>query len=256
MSNIREGAVLALCVLASFILMFTSEKDPGGPFRVLFNNTIGNFGQSVYEMTSYFRMEELVTRLETENNRLALKNLQMQDALLENIRLRQMLELRDRMNLEMVAAEVVGENPQNILNGLLLNEGQGRGIEKNVAVINADGLVGRIVRVDNDNSICEILLDRNSRVSAQIQRNRELGIIAWEGGQVLKLLYVSKTIQVLVGDVIITSGRSDIFPENIKIGIVVDVSLDTEGLFQEISVKPSVSYSRLEEVFVVTGGGR
>ena len=56
-------------------------------------------------------------------------------------------------------------------------------------------------------------MDRNCKVSAKIQRNRELGIVAWDGGAQLELLYIAKTIKVLKGDVIVTSGYSQIYPE-------------------------------------------
>ena len=170
--------------------------------------------------------------------------------MLENIRLRKLLGFRERTKLNLTAAEIIGQNPQDIFNGLILNTGKNVGIEISAAVLTADGLVGKIIKVDKDHSICQILLDPNSRVSAIIQRNRELGIIAWDGGSQLNLLYVTKTIKVHVGDVIITSGMSQIYPENIKIGVVVDVSLEDEGMFQKIVVQPSVNFNRLEEVQV------
>ncbi len=52
---------------------------------------------------------------------------------------------------------------------------------------------------------------------------------------------------------IVTSGYSQIYPENIKIGLVKDVSLDTDDLFQEITVKPAVNFNQIEEVFIVKG---
>jgi rod shape-determining protein MreC len=111
--------------------------------------------------------------------------------------------------------------------------------------------VGKIVRVDDNHSICQILLDRNAKVSAKIQRNRELGIVAWDGGNLLNMQYIAKTIVVQRGDVVVTSGYSQIFPENIKIGVISDVSLEVEGLFQNISIQPAVNFTQLEEVFII-----
>ena len=139
------------------------------------------------------------------------------------------------------------------MNSFLLNQGSLKNIEKDDAVLTSEGLVGKIADVDDEFSTCQILLDRNCKVGAKIQRNRELGIIAWDGGTQLKLLYIAKTIKVLKGDVIITSGYSQIYPENIKIGVVVDVSEDTDDLFQDITVKPSVNVNQIEEVFIVKG---
>jgi rod shape-determining protein MreC len=180
--------------------------------------------------------------------------MQAQDALLENIRLRKLLGFREKSQLQLTAAEVIGQNPHDIVNGLLLNAGSEGGIQKSAAVLTADGLVGKIINSENNFSVCQILFDPNSRVSAKIQRNREFGVIAWDGGNQLKLLYIAKTIKVHMGDVIVTSGMSQIFPENIKIGVVVDVSLEGKGMFQEILVQPSVSFNRLEEVQVQIEG--
>jgi len=248
--EIRDAFVLVLCVLLSFLLMITTDTDAGGPFRSVAMNSVGYFGQVIYRIQSYFDLAEENETLRRQNTDLAYDNMQLQDALLENLRLRKLLGFREKSQLQLTAAEVIGQNPHDIVNGLLLNAGEERGIRKSAAVLTADGLVGKIINSDNSFSICQILFDPNSRVSAKIQRNREFGVIAWDGGNQLKLLYITKTIKIYVGDVIVTSGMSQIFPENVKIGVVVDVSLESKGMFQDILVKPSVNFNRLEEVQV------
>ncbi len=248
--EIRDAFVLVVCILLSLILMISTDKDQSGSFRGVALDLVGGVGKYIYHVQSYFNLTEENKSLRIQNADLAYKYMQIQDALLENIRLRKLLGFREKSQLILTAAEVIGENPHDIINGFLLNAGFDRGIYKTAAVLTADGLVGKIISVDKDHSICQMLSDPSSRVSAKIQRNRELGIIAWDGGKNLKLLYITKTIKVYVGDVIITSGMSQIFPENIKIGVVVQVSLDKTGMFQEISVQPSVNFNRLEEVQV------
>ena len=249
--EIRDAIVLGLCILLSLLLIVTTDQDPGGPFRQITLNTVGLIGGYIFQTGSYFRLDEQNSSLRKRNAELAFNNMQMEDALLENIRLRKLLGFKDKSDFDLIAAEVIGENPHGILNGLILNEGTKRGIKKSDAVLTADGLVGKIIQADGDFCICQILLDRNSRVGGRIQRNRELGIVAWDGGAMLKLLYLTKTIEVLPGDIVVTSGYSQIFPENIKIGVVVNVSLETEDMFQEITVRPSVNFNRLEEVQIV-----
>lgn len=252
--EIRDAFVLVICILLSFLLMITTDKEAGGPFRSIAMNSVGYFGQAIYRAQSYFNLDGENKSLRMQNTNLAYKNMQAQDALLENIRLRKLLGFREKSQLQLTAAEVIGQNPHDIVNGLLLNAGSEGGIQKSAAVLTADGLVGKIINSENNFSVCQILFDPNSRVSAKIQRNREFGVIAWDGGNQLKLLYIAKTIKVHMGDVIVTSGMSQIFPENIKIGVVVDVSLEGKGMFQEILVQPSVSFNRLEEVQVQIEG--
>lgn len=252
--EIRDAFVLVICILLSFLLMITTDKEVGSPFRGIAMNSIGYFGQVIYRVQSYFDLSEENKELRIQNTDLAYRNMQLQDALLENLRLRKLLGFREKSQLKLIAAEVIGQNPHDIVNGLLLNTGKEGGIQKSAAVLTADGLVGKIITSENNFSICQILFDPNSRVSSKIERNREFGIIAWDGGTQLKLLYIAKTIKVHVGDVIVTSGMSQIFPENIKIGVVVDVSLESKGMFQDITVTPSVNFNKLEEVQVQIKG--
>ena len=251
--EIRDAFVLIICLLISLLLMITTERDTGEPLRSAAMNSIGYLGQAIYRVQSYFNLSEENKELRIQNANLAYQNMQLQDALLENLRLRKLLGFREKTKLQLTAAEVIGQNPHDIVNGLLLNIGVENGIQKSAAVLTADGLVGKIINVESNFSICQILFDPNSRVSAKIQRDRELGIIAWDGGNQLKLLYIVKTIKVHVGDVIVTSGMSQIYPADIKIGVVVDVSLEGTGMFQEILVQPSVNFNKLEEVEIQIG---
>ena len=228
--------------------MMSTDDDPDSPFRNVALDMVGGLGQYIYAVESYFGMAGENKILRTQNAELAFKNMQLQDALLENIRLRKLLGFSEQRQLRLTSAEIIGQNPHNIISGLLLNIGTDKGISKYSAVLTADGLVGKVIEADRGHSVCQIITDPNSRVSAKIQRNRELGIIAWDGGNRLKLLYIAKTIDAQKGDVIVTSGMSQIFPENIKIGVVVDVSYESKGMFQEILVQPSVNLNRLEEV--------
>jgi rod shape-determining protein MreC len=234
--------------------MITTDQDTGGPFRSIAFNSVGWFGQAIYRVQSYLSLRENNNLLRGENAKLAHDNMQLQDALLENLRLRKLLGFREQSKLNLTAAEIIGENPHNIVNSLLLNAGKDRGIQKSAAVLTADGLVGKIISAEADRSICQILFDPNSRVSAIIQRIREKGIVSWDGGNLLKMMYIAKTIKVHTGDVVVTSGMSRIFPENIKVGVVIEISTENEGMFQEILVQPSVNFNRLEEVQVQVSG--
>ncbi|MEJ2056050.1 MAG: rod shape-determining protein MreC, partial [Calditrichaceae bacterium] len=96
-----------------------------------------------------------------------------------------------------------------------------------------------------------ILLDPNCRVSVRVQRNRELGMTAWDGGNGLLLEYIPNTVEIRPGDVLFTSGFSQIYPPNIKVGTVLQAEVNSEQLFQTIKVKPAVNFNKLEEVYVL-----
>ena len=115
--------------------MITTDKEAGGPFRSIAMNSVGYFGQTIYRVQSYFNLDGENKSLRMQNTNLAYKNMQAQDALLENIRLRKLLGFREKSQLQLTAAEVIGQNPHDIVNGLLLNAGSEGGIQKSAAVI-------------------------------------------------------------------------------------------------------------------------
>jgi rod shape-determining protein MreC len=213
--------------------------------------SVGAIGHIFGSIESYLNLREINRQLALENTRLAFENFQIQDAILENIRLRQVLQFKHELQYDLIPAKVIGFSPVDIVSGLLLSTEDIARVQKNNAVITADGLVGKIVEISGRYAICQILLDPNSRISARLQRNRELGMVIWDGANALLLDYIPNTVSVKPGDVLFTSGLSMIFPSNIKIGTVSEVEISTEKLFQTIKVQSAVSFNRLEEVFIV-----
>jgi rod shape-determining protein MreC len=118
-------------------------------------------------------------------------------------------------------------------------------------VISDEGLVGKVIAVGESYSLAQILYNKEFRVGAKVQRSRVDGILTWEGGGELRLTNVPKTQDVRTGDVVITSGYSNVFPKDITIGFVSSVRQKSGSLFHEISVQPAVDFPSLEQVFVI-----
>ena len=118
-------------------------------------------------------------------------------------------------------------------------------------IITDAGLVGRVVTASGGYAIGQILLHKDFRASAKVQRGRVDGILVWEGGTTLALKNVAKTLDVQVGDAVITSEYSSLYPAGIKIGVVSKTHQSPGALFQTVEITPGVDFSRLEEVFVV-----
>ena len=217
------------------------------------STTLSVFGtaqEQIDNVSSYFSLEEENRDLRKENTRLAYENHQLQDALLENIRLKKLLQFEYKVNYELIPAKVIGYSPQNLISGLLLSTEEINKIRKNAAVMTSEGLVGKIVKISGDYAICQIMLDPNSRVSGKVQRNRELGMIKWDGANGLLLDHITNTVEILVGDVIFSSGLSQIYPSNLKIGVVNSVETKINEPFKTIHVTPAVNFNKLEEVFI------
>jgi len=213
--------------------------------------SLGLIGEFTDSISSYFYLRETNHILSEENTKLAYENFQLQDALLENIRLRKLIQFKYKTQYDFLPAKVIGYSPIDIVTGILLSSEDIGEVTKNSAVMTSDGLVGKIIKLSGNYAICQILMDPNNRVSVRVQRNRELGMITWDGGNGLFLEYIPNTVEIRPGDVLFTSGFSQIYPPNIKVGTVIQADINTEQLFQTIKVKPSVNFNTLEEVYIL-----
>jgi rod shape-determining protein MreC len=249
-SHFHQSLLLAVYLVLSFIFIVSSDSMLVEGMRSASLTTFGIIQERIDDVGSYFNLTKKNNELRKENTRLAFENYQLQDALLENIRLRKLLQFKYEVNYQLIPAKVIGYSPQDIVTGLILSSEEIGGVSSNAAVMTDEGIVGKIVKVSNDYAICQILLDPNNRVSAKVQRNRQLGMIKWDGANGFILDHIPNTISIFEGDVIFTSGLSQIYPANVKIGVVNSIELDEKSLFQKINVTPAVNFNRLEEVFI------
>ncbi len=198
------------------------------------------------------------TNLEKQNNllieenfNLHINNQQLREMALENARLKKLLKLKRSSPHDFVAAHVIGAGTENLLGTIILDCGENDGVTENMAVINAEGLVGKTISTTPDQSVVEILMDQNTFVSARLEKSREVGSVGWSGGLYLNLLYISKIAKIGPGEGVVTSGLSDIYPPGIRIGAVRTVTSSERDLFMRITVAPAVNFNALEEVFVI-----
>jgi rod shape-determining protein MreC len=165
--------------------------------------------------------------------------------------LRQLLELRQRAGVETVAAEVIGAGAATDVRSYTIDKGSSDGVRKDMAVISPAGVVGRVVLPSRRAAQVQLLIDRNAAVAALIERTRAQGIVLGESGATLVMEYVPGTADVKQGDLVVTSGIDGIYPKGFVVG-TVDLVERGPGTFHQITVRPAVDFSRLEEVLVVT----
>ncbi len=248
----KEYFALTVLVIASLLLLGANDN---AQMRAIRSTTVGAIGvlqntlsviPNVWEIR---RENEILRQL---NVNLSDEVSRLREARLENLRLRGMLGLKERGTFNLVAADVVGKSLHLLRNTVSLNVGESDGVKPDMPIISESGLVGRILVVSSHYAVGQLMLNKDFRASAKIQRSRIDGIIAWDGENVLRLNNVAKTQDVKEGDVVTTSEYSNIFPPDIKIGYVSKVTEKPGNLFKEVSVTPSVEFPALEQVFVIT----
>jgi rod shape-determining protein MreC len=201
-------------------------------------------------ISTYFGLKSENDLLHHINIELADEAQRLREAKLENLRLHQLLGLKDQLPHKLIAARVISKDLILLRNTLTLNCGSANGIQQHMPVFSDGGLVGIVTLVTKNYSIVNMLLNTDFRASAKVQRSRVDGIIVWDG-KILSLKNVPKTRDIKIGDVITTSEYSNTFPPDIRIGLVSDVNEQAGSLFKFITITPSVDFVRLEEVFVV-----
>jgi rod shape-determining protein MreC len=119
-----------------------------------------------------------------------------------------------------------------------------------MAVIAPSGVVGRVVVPSARAAKVQLLIDRNAAAGALIERSRAQGVVVGEGDAHLRLDYVSEVADIVVGDVVVTSGIDGIYPKGFVIGSVETVEKNGPA-YKRITVRPAVDFSAIEEVLVV-----
>ena len=184
--------------------------------------------------------------LRTENEVLRQQVRALTEAGNENLRLTRLLKLTEHTGFKTIAARVIGRDAGNLWKSIQIDRGSNDGLRENLAVLDADGLIGKVIKVTRGEARVLLLIDSNCKVSALLQESREPGVVAGT-----RMTYVDRNAKIKSGESVITSGLGGIFPKGILIGTVVKAELNRQGMYQDVEIEPAVDFHRLEEVVVI-----
>lgn len=156
-------------------------------------------------------------------------------------------------SFDYISAKVISNSIHRQKNYLMLNKGRKQGVSENMGVVGDKGCIGIVYSVSDDFSTVVSLLNTKTRISAKILSNQELGSILWDGkdSQFASLESIETYIPLQIGDSIISSGFSHIFPEGILIGTIADYSTSEGQNTYQIKVKLSTNFSALNYVTII-----
>ena len=169
----------------------------------------------------------------------------------ENARLRGLLNFRKAIPYTSIPAPVIGRDPSNWSNSLIIGKGSLSGIKRNMAVMSTRGLVGRITEVGKFYSKALLITDPSLKVGVLIMRNRQGGILTGRPGGRCKIVYIALDSDVKSGDKVMTAGFGSVFPKGILIGEIEKVGKEEGRLYKYAILKPSGDLSMLEEVLCI-----
>lgn len=169
----------------------------------------------------------------------------------ENQRLKDLLGFRKTVPFSTVPAAVIGRDPSNWSNSLIIDKGSESGVVSNKAVISSRGLVGRVVELGRRSAKILLITDPNSKVGVVVSRNRQGGILLGRSDDTCKMIYIALDSDIAKGDKVMTAGLGSSYPKNIPVGEVVSVGKEPGRLYKYAIVKPAEDLSKLEEVLCV-----
>lgn len=260
----RKYVLLVSVVLVCLLLLTLKTRGVGGAEEVIASlatpvqTIVAQLHRSAFAVWSTYReWKNLLAEnrtLREEVEQLRLESLQVRETLAENLRLRRLLALKERLPLGTVSGEVIAQEWSGWVRSLTVNRGRRAGIRRLTPVIVPDGLVGRVVAARANLAVIQLLSDPSSVVGALVQRTRTLGMVEGEPGGGLRFKFLARDGGgIRAGDLIVTSGLGGVFPKGVPVGRIAQVEVRDSALFQFVPLIPTVDFARVEEVLLVTG---
>lgn len=245
-----------LSVILSFILIYNSESNQLIQIRLTVNKI------TTYIKSPFTRLNLLVKadqKNEILRERLMVLSLEKETLLeyeVENVKLKELLDFKRETTIEMIPAIVTNMGLTSNLLSITIDIGSDAGVKKNNPVLTPSGIIGKISAVNDKSSIVQLISDPDFRIGIRFLPSGATGILRWRSNNICDVREVYKNSEINVGDRVISSGISDIFPADLPIGIVTSVTTD-RGQFQKIvSVRIEENLSSLIFVFVIIDGVR
>lgn len=263
----RRPTLLFIVVLSLlFVLMsFSSRTRYIGETRTLFERTVMTvfspvpkavnwIGGTIDDMYhGYLDMRRAVNENLQLRRRLAAvttENLKLRQSESDLRRLRSLLGYAERFSMETSMAHVIMLDTSGRFKSIIIDRGSADGVDVNDAIVNANGLIGRVVLTTNDMAKVQLVTDPNSAVGALVERSRRQGVVRGDGRGGALMHDVPSLADVVANDRVLTAGIDGIYPKGIPMGTVTRAEQGPH-LFKRIFIKPAVDFGSIEEVIII-----
>lgn len=263
----RKTLSFLILILISFVMMgFNTSKFTLDlksilltvvyPFEFVINGVL-NFFKSTWE--SIGKIE--VMRSELAQTRKRLKKLEETSGDVaklrrENERLRKLLGEKEKITYVHILAGITAKDPQNLYQSLILNKGSSDGVRVSMPVVayrdGRIGVVGKVSVVTPYACMVSTIREPKFYLGAQLKVSRYYGLVRGRGmSRTCDLEYVDINAPIRLGDHVITSGQSDIFPKGLDIGRVIYIDREKGQFFLQARIMPTINFAQLEDVYII-----
>ncbi|MBR1595194.1 MAG: rod shape-determining protein MreC [Phocaeicola sp.] len=240
----------------SFVLLFRFNGYQGSVFFTSANVVTGKVYQMANNLTGYFHLKTINSDLVQHNAELSIQLEHLKEAykkLTADTTVIEQMKQEALMDCRLIKANVINNSTIHANNFITIDKGESDGVQKGMGVVSGSGIVGIVYQTSAHYAVIIPVLNSKSSISCKIRRSDYFGFLKWEGGSP-EFAYIKDMPRhsiFEVGDTIVTSGHSAIFPSGVLVGTVDDVGDSNDGLSYSIRVKLFTDFARLNEVRVV-----
>lgn len=264
----RNRTVLAMLALVSLVLLTVDyrQKDDSwitvlqrgaltafGPVQEGFGTVVRPLGELVRSVGELGSLRAQNRQLQADLERLREEQLSLADLRRQNEQLRELLGMRRELRFrETTGAQVIAQPPGSFAWTVLVNAGADQGLRAGQAVINAEGLVGRVTEVTATNARVQLLSSPTSSYVVRVAETGEDGLLRGRGADPFQLEIIDPEVTVQPGAVVVTRAfQGTAIPDGIPVGVVERPAAPRPRGTRFLSVRPYVDFNRLNFVAVV-----
>ena len=250
-----------LLELISLVLLFRFNNYQGSVFFTSSNRMAGTVYETVNYITGYFHLKNINDELVQKNVELELQMEYFRSKLTEltgdSTGIERMKE-EALAGYDLYKAKVINNSLIHADNYITINKGEDDGIRCEMGVVDGNGVVGIVYLTSPNYSVVIPVLNSKSSISCKIKRSDYFGFLKWEGGSSEYAVVTDMPRHSLfsLGDTIVTSGHSAVFPGGIPVGTVEDIADSYDGLSYVLKVKLFTDFGRLNDVRVIVKKGQ
>ena len=247
--------------IISFALLFRFNNYQGSTFFTSSNQVAGSIYEMANHVTGYFHLKTMNDKLVQKNVELELQIEHLRNALdrlTDDTTAIEQMKKDVLFDYDILEAKVINNSLTHSDNYITINKGKKDGVRSEMGVIDGNGVVGIVYLVSDNYSIVIPVLNSKSSISCKVKRSDYFGFLKWDGGSSKFAVVKDMPRHSLfsLGDTIVTSGHSAVFPGGISVGTIEDMMDSQDGLSYQLKVKLFTDFGRLDYVRVIAKKGQ
>jgi len=240
--------------IISLSFLFRYNKFHEAAFLNVSTEITGRLNERYNNIEYYFELKKTNEALVQENLRLRRELVTNFEAPDSNERLfRDTIRVDSVRKWEIMEAKVVNNTISLPTNYLTIHRGFRQGVRPNMGVTGPQGIVGSVINVSENFAIVMSVLHPQFRVVAKLKKGGETGTIYWDGisPAFISMRGIPRSANVVVGDTVVTSQITSLFPANLPVGTISEIVPDNTSNFFNLKLRTATNFSNIEYAYVL-----